>query len=281
MREARRVRHHGSSYVAAHVRDSLGARPGLRSGSTRCGAGTAGARIPDIDAGVHARHRGGDEESHHRDDCATSDTGRCPVTAAGAATPSQMFDADWAAKWREHLIDIIDPAWRPDEYDHAQLMFVPASRRAQAQCMRPGCTQIAVRRTLCLQCRREKWLSGMDTEEFAQIPVTGERAVSMTKCLVGCQRRTLPTGLCRPHSNYYRQSSDGDESHASVLAWIDGAPTWRCCHPANRASCPDATRTGSIATACAVVTELPAWVDHPMEQSRTPASRRLRLVAGT
>ena len=75
------------------------------------------------------------------------------------------------------MIDIIDPAWRPDEYDHAQLMFVPASRRAQAQCVRPGCTQIAVRRTLCIQCRREKWLSGMDTEEFAQIPVTGERAV--------------------------------------------------------------------------------------------------------
>jgi hypothetical protein len=145
------------------------------------------------------------------------------VTAAAAA-PAQPFDADWSGKWREHLIDIIDPKCRPNEYDPAQLMFIPANRQAQAECVRRGCTQIAVRRTLCLQCRREKWLSGMDTEQFAQLPVTGPRAVSLTKCLVGCQRRTLPNGLCRSHSHYYRQSSDGEESHASVLAWIERCP---------------------------------------------------------
>jgi hypothetical protein len=144
------------------------------------------------------------------------------VTAA--ATPMRAFDADWSTKWREHLLDVIDRVWRPDEYDHAQLMFIPVSRRVQAECVRPGCAQIAVRRRLCLQCRREKWLSGIDTEQFAQIPVAGERAVSLTACLVGCQRRTLPSGLCRAHNSYYRQSSDGEESHAGVLAWIERCP---------------------------------------------------------
>ena len=138
MRETDRIRHHRPSYVAAHVRHPTGTRPGLRSRSARCGPGAARARMPDIDAGLHARHRSSDEEGHHRDDRAAGGTWRCPVTAAAAATPSQLFDADWAAKWREHLIDVIDPAWRPDEYDHAQLMFVPASRRAQADACGPG-----------------------------------------------------------------------------------------------------------------------------------------------
>ena len=136
------------------------------------------------------------------------------MTAAAAAAV-QPFDADWSAKWREHLLDVIDPVWRPDEYDHAQLMFVPASRRVQAECVRPGCTQIAVRRRLCLQCRREKWLSGIDTEQFAQIPVAGERAVSLTTCLVGCQRRTLPSGLCRAHYSYYWSSPGLPETSLS------------------------------------------------------------------
>jgi len=142
------------------------------------------------------------------------------VSLATTAGSRQPLADDGKVKWRDHLVDVIDPTWRPQEYDHAQLMFVPASRQAQAQCVRLGCGQIAVRRTLCLQCRREQWLSGMSTEAFAQTVVSGPRAVSLARCLVGCQRRTLPSGLCRAHAEYYRQRNT-DESHASVLAWIE------------------------------------------------------------
>lgn len=153
---------------------------------------------------------------------------------AVAASP-QRFDEDWSAKWRAHLIDVIDPAWRPDEYDHAQLMFVPAGRLVDAQCVRTGCKQIAVKNTLCPQCRREKWLFRTELELFVRTPVPADRPAQPTTCLVRCQRAPLPSGLCRAHDTYYRRSSDGDESHSKVLAWISQctnlevlAPRERC-----------------------------------------------------
>jgi integrase len=141
------------------------------------------------------------------------------VTAATA--PAQVCDADWPARWRKHLLDSIDPNWRPDEYDHSQLIFVPASQQAKARCVRSGCTQIAPRKALCRRCRREKWLTGIETEQFIQTPVAPDRAAWPTKCLVGCERSPLASGLCRAHNEYYRRTGDGDESHTSVLLWIE------------------------------------------------------------
>ena len=40
------------------------------------------------------------------------------------------------------------------------------------------------------------------------------------KC-VGCERSPLASGLCRAHNEYYRRTGDGDESHTSVLLWIE------------------------------------------------------------
>ena len=103
------------------------------------------------------------------------------MSAVAAATPTQIFDADWAARWSGHLTGIIDPAWRPEEYDHAQLMFIPANKRAQLQCVRQGCGEIAVQKSLCTLCRREKWLSGLALDEFCRTLVSRDRSsVSLT-----------------------------------------------------------------------------------------------------
>jgi hypothetical protein len=136
------------------------------------------------------------------------------------AAPLQRLDTEWSANWRAHLLDLIQPAWRPHEYDHGQMIFVPAGRLADTQCARTGCEQTAVKRTLCPQCRHEKWLTGTELEQFVDTPVPADRPAPPITCLVGCQRAPLPSGLCRPHGKYYRHCSEGVESHAHVLAWI-------------------------------------------------------------
>jgi hypothetical protein len=44
-----------------------------------------------------------------------------------------------ALAWRDHLLDAIDPNWRPGEYDHGQLLLVPSfdnSRTRWRRCHR-------------------------------------------------------------------------------------------------------------------------------------------------
>ena len=73
-------------------------------------------------------------------------------------------------------MDIIDPVWRPDEYDHAQLMFIPANKRAQLQCVRQGCGEIAVQKSLCTHC-----LSGLARNfgDVFAVRLCGEGAVGV------------------------------------------------------------------------------------------------------
>ena len=138
------------------------------------------------------------------------------------ATQPEYSDDDRIVEWRRYLLGLLDRDWRPGEFDPDQLMFIPASRRTNLECVRDGCDEIAVQKSLCTICCREKWLSGLDLEEFRRTPLNGDRsAISLTTCLVGCRRTTLPSGLCRSHNDLYRRYGDGEQTHASVLRWIE------------------------------------------------------------
>jgi len=106
-----------------------------------------------------------------------------------------------ALTWRDHLLEAIDPNWRPGEYDHGQLLFVPSSENPRTQwllCRRAGCENPSRRSRLCRVCSAE--YRAADSVSFEQFGATQRTPPPDTKrakgCLVGCHRTVTPNGLC-------------------------------------------------------------------------------------
>ncbi len=128
------------------------------------------------------------------------------------------------AGWRGHLLARIDPAWRPGEYRHDELMLVPDPDNPHTwtgRCTRDGCPNLLDRRGryLCGTCRQAHRASGMPVEKFARTA----RHVSLVvrrQCAVGCDRRASGvSGLCVTHDRAYRKFGTR-HGQVPVAQWV-------------------------------------------------------------
>lgn len=173
----------------------------------------------------------------------------------GAAKISR-FPEDSKA-WSRHLQDLIDPSWRPGEFDHESLVFTPDVSNpftAVTTCIRMDCGILLTGGSLCPSCWKE-WvsISGNETalESWAAITPRRRAASKVRGCLVsGCERQHSAQGLCHTHLSAYhnRRRRPNAEPGAprrispesySIQDWITGS---------NPSPLPPATRC--LADAC-------------------------------
>ena len=144
-----------------------------------------------------------------------------PVSSLSSALLSQP--ATPAPAWRDHLLEAIDPNWRPDEYDHGQLLLVPSFDNPRTQwrrCARSGCQNPSKRSRLCRGCRVEcRAADALSFEEFCATLRTPRRDTKRPKgCLVGCHRTVAPNGLCTHHFHNFNSFLHRHGAAAAVAA---------------------------------------------------------------
>jgi hypothetical protein len=167
-----------------------------------------------------------------------------PASSLSLALLSQP--ATPALTWRDQLLEAIDPNWRPGEYDHGQLLFVPSSDNPRTQwrlCRRAGCENPSHRSRLCRVCSAE--YRAADSVSFEQFCATQRTPQPETKrpkgCLVGCHRTVTPNGLCAQHSQSFNSFISRHGATITIAAWIEYAhpkplpPLPLCVVP----NCPD------------------------------------------
>jgi integrase len=126
--------------------------------------------------------------------------------------------------WLEWLLDHLDPAWRPGEWDHQRWLFtgdLGSDRTAAWPCVTPGCpvaTRYHHRR--CDGCRRARLTAGAGWEEFDAAPFGRPvRPLARGRCLVpGCEGELHSRGLCFRHERSWRK-----HKAEPVEAFIAGA----------------------------------------------------------
>jgi integrase len=112
-------------------------------------------------------------------------------------------EAEDASRWRRHLGTRIDPSWRPGEYDHRRLLWIPAGAEHRS-CRRGGCGRRPRHGELCPGCRRER-------------STTAEHGAG---CLVGCRRFPEASGLCASHHQRWQQAGRRAGHPVTVSEWI-------------------------------------------------------------
>jgi integrase len=149
-----------------------------------------------------------------------------PASSLSSALLSQP--ATPALTWRDQLLEAIDPNWRPGEYDHGQLLFVPSSDNPRTQwrlCRRAGCENPSHRSRLCRVCSAE--YRAADSVSFEQFCTTQRTPPPETKrpkgCLVGCHRTVTPNGLCAQHSQSFNSFMSRHGATITIAAWIEYA----------------------------------------------------------
>jgi len=113
--------------------------------------------------------------------------------------------------WLEWLLDHLDPAWRPGEWDHDRWLFtgdLGSDRTAAWPCRTPGCpTATRHHHRRCDGCRRARLAAGTCWEEFDAAPLRRPvRPLDRGSCLVpGCEGELHSRGLCFRHERSWRK----------------------------------------------------------------------------
>jgi hypothetical protein len=150
------------------------------------------------------------------------------MSAAPLSSALLSQDAAPAVAWRDHLLEAIDPHWRPGEYDHGQLLLLPSvdnPRTLLRRCMRAGCRTASHRSRLCRVCTIEyRGATPMSFDEFCATIRTPPCDTRRPKgCLVGCQRTVEPNGLCAEHVQQFNRFLGRYGPDTDIGTWIENA----------------------------------------------------------
>lgn len=115
-----------------------------------------------------------------------------------------------AEGWSRHLQSLIEPSWRPGEFDYESLVLTPDVSNpftAVTACIRVDCGVLLSGGSLCPSCWKE-WVpisgSGWTLEAWAASSPRRRGAPSARRCLVsGCERQHSAQGLCHTHLAAY------------------------------------------------------------------------------
>lgn len=122
-----------------------------------------------------------------------------------AAVGERRVSGPSSASWIESLHERIDPAWRPGEYDHDTLTFVPDPTNpftSLGVCRKPNCGTHLASGKVCPSCRQDWQRAATEGEscwdDWIQIPrIRTSRAIGCT--VPDCGRDHAGKGLCATH----------------------------------------------------------------------------------
>lgn len=143
------------------------------------------------------------------------------LSAALIAQPENQPNAD---TWEECLQSLIDPNWRPGQYNHELLLLTPDPDDEHTKlhrCPRPGCDLLLASGVGCSGCRSDAEKQNLPIRELSKklrvaprFP-TVDRSQPRPWCLVGCERPTVGLGLCQKHFEYSKPQAVSVEEYAS------------------------------------------------------------------
>ncbi|MET7298240.1 tyrosine-type recombinase/integrase [Embleya sp. NPDC005575] len=168
---------------------------------------------------------------------------RWPARDAGDAVPEGMSPEE-ASGWTAWLVEHIDPAWRPGEWEPGIGLFtgdVDHPGTAVYRCGTAACDALTATRGLCSACRKALRAGGVGAKEFkaTHIPERNRRIAGRLPCcrVGGCPREAVLWGLCLAHSSLRREDlmrEPGSELEAWLARQTPYGPSAVCTVPGCR-----------------------------------------------
>ncbi|MGN6429027.1 MAG: hypothetical protein ACTHMF_19590 [Leifsonia sp.] len=147
--------------------------------------------------------------------------------AALTASTAKAKDERAGSEWAEHLQTLIDPMWRPGEFDMNLLHFLPDPANpltVAKMCSRPNCGRVMNNGQLCDDCA-EEWKERnddrLDFEEWKATPRAWKRTIQIGCSVDDCERSHFAQGLCHDHRGHYRYwARVNRDADPDVTSWI-------------------------------------------------------------
>lgn len=149
------------------------------------------------------------------------------VPAQRTVTP---LGIDWAG-WQNWLGDHIDPAWRPNEWNHDCWLFtgdLDSPLTAAVGCGTPRCRAILASRGRCRSCTRAREMRGLAWEEFdvqfvlpARPRGSDPAPCEVVRDSVRCGRVGIVVKLCQGHVHSWRRHCRLQGRRLPIGEWVD------------------------------------------------------------
>ncbi|MEN8654839.1 tyrosine-type recombinase/integrase [Streptomyces sp. 21So2-11] len=144
-----------------------------------------------------------------------------PLLPAGSQAADQLL-----AQWEAWLHDIVDPRWRPGEWNADHLLFtgdVNNPRTIVRLCEINECDVATDLSRFCTGCSRELRLSGLTSADFEKsfVPQRNRRFDTIEICIVPkCARYNSTRGLCQAHYQGWHKASVIRGLHSDLPTWV-------------------------------------------------------------